>query len=487
MHLTGWQPTTKKITILWVITALACIVLYQPFGLYFLNDDFIHIPLSEKAVFGQRHSIRVVNDFSLYLDSLLYGKSAAGFHFTNLMLHMTNTVLVFFSSRRLLGLFDLPNGRLVGHAAALFFAVYPFHSESVFWIIGRTGALSSLWMQMAFLAYCRSSPWWKLTGTLLFLTGLFTYESVLCLPFLLAAIWLYRKWNYHGSQTHWLQCLLFSVTAIAAYILARLVILGQVTDKYESGNLMKGNLSTLVSKFAALALRLFVPPFVSTKLFFIAAIFIISSILLMLFHYRRKWIKDWMKHALIVAILLSSLLPYISLGIDTHGFESERYLYVPSVFLAALAAVVLQLGNTKQRWIFSMAYLVFAIACLLRSSLSFRRASAFAEQIVQTTAINLQPSYRNIIFINMPGEHNGVMLLRMGLPEAIEWLVPASDGMIISSVQPNMDPFLSLSAPQKPVLISRDKLAAKLPDINLPSANNALIIALINQQVMVSH
>ncbi len=41
-------------TTFYTLLVLSCfftIYLYQPFGLYFLNDDFIHIPLSAKGIY----------------------------------------------------------------------------------------------------------------------------------------------------------------------------------------------------------------------------------------------------------------------------------------------------------------------------------------------------------------------------------------------------------------------------------------------------
>ena len=448
-------PAKKTLLLLWALVGLVVVALYAPFGLYYLNDDFIHIPLSEQAVFGQRHSIRVMNDFSLYLDSLLYGKNAVGYHFTNLLLHLANTVLLFFTSKKILGLMKLPNSSLVAHATCFFFILYPFHSESVFWLIGRTGALSTLWMQLALLAQMRRSFWWQMLGCLLYLAGLFTYESVLVYPVLLGAIWLYRKQQKANDASHWLQQMLMAAAATIAYILIRVVMLGGVTDHYESGSLLTGQLSTLFSNYAALLLRLFVPPFVSNTWLLITAVIILLPILILVVYHWKQWAGNLWKFFLLKLVLLASLLPYISLGIDTHGVESERYLYVPSLLLALLAAQVLRWCNMQQRWLLSGIYAVFAIAFLLQSSLSFRRASAVAETVVTTTNTFVQPQHRFIYYFNMPGEHKGVVLLRTGLPEAVAWLVPAAAGKTVYSIAPDMQPFLQIPKLEKTTLVSK--------------------------------
>ena len=479
-------PTRKTLLLLWSLVSFIVMALYAPFGLYYLNDDFIHIPLSEQAVFGQRHSIRVMNDFSLYIDSLLYGKNAVGYHFTNLLLHLTNTLLLFFTSKKILGLFNLPNSSLVAHAACFFFILYPFHSESVFWLIGRTGALSTLWMQLAFLAQMRRSFWWQLIGSVLYLAGLFTYESVLVYPVLLGAIWLYRKQQKANDASHWFQQMLMAGAATITYIIIRMVMLGGVTDHYESGSLLTGQISSLFSNYAALLLRLFVPPFVSNTWLMITAVAIIIPLLLLVVYHRKKWAGDLWKFFLLKMVLLASLLPYISLGIDTHGVESERYLYVPSLLLALQAAQMLRWCSNQQRWILSGIYAVFAIVFLLQSSLSFRRASAMAETVLETTKAFVQPQHQGIYYFNMPGEHNGVILLRTGLPEAVAWLVPAAAGKTVQSIAPDMSPFLQIPKMEKTSLVSKEQFLQTIQVADSIPVNQSLLIAYQNGRLLVA-
>lgn len=471
---------------LWAIVALIVMVLYAPWGLYYLNDDFIHIPLSEQAVFGQRHSIRVMNDFSLYLDSLLFGKNPVGYHLTNLLLHLINTVLLFFTSKKILGLLNLPNSSLVAHAACFFFILYPFHSESVFWLIGRTGALSTLWMQLALLAQMRRSLWWQLLGCLLYLAGLFTYESVLVYPVLLGAIWLYRKQQQEQDASHWLQQMLMAMAATIAYLIIRMVMLGGITDQYESGSLLSGQLRVLIENYAALLVRLFVPPFVSNTWLIIATCVIFIPLLLLVVSHRKKWAGDIWKFTLLKLVLLVSLLPYISLGIDTHGVESERYLYLPSMLLALLAAQVLRWCSRQQSWILSGIYVIFAITCLLQSSLSFRRASVVAKAVVNNTHAYMLPRHQSVYYFNMPGEHKGVVLLRTGLPEALAWLVPEAAGKKVQSIAPNMDPFLEIPRLKNTTLVSKQQFVQMVQVPDSIDINKSLLIAYQSGRLLVA-
>ena len=61
----------------------------------------------------------------------------AGYHLTNLVLHVANTLLVFLTWRRL-------TGALVRAAmVAALFALHPMHVESVAWVTERKDVLSA--------------------------------------------------------------------------------------------------------------------------------------------------------------------------------------------------------------------------------------------------------------------------------------------------------------------------------------------------------
>jgi tetratricopeptide (TPR) repeat protein len=90
---------------------------------------------------------------SLQLDSQWYAPtgretpSATGYLRTNLLLHTASTVLLFVVLRRMTG--------SVGRSAlvAAFFAVHPFHVESVAWVAERKDVLSGLFFMLTLLAY----------------------------------------------------------------------------------------------------------------------------------------------------------------------------------------------------------------------------------------------------------------------------------------------------------------------------------------------
>jgi protein O-mannosyl-transferase len=120
---------------------------------------------------------------SLALDHAIYGLDARGFHLTNLLLHVANTVLVFVVWCRLTG--------AVGRAAlvAALFGLHPMHVESVAWVTERKDVLSTCFWLLTILAYGRyarvRTPGAYLLVLAAFALGLLAKPMLVTLPFVL--------------------------------------------------------------------------------------------------------------------------------------------------------------------------------------------------------------------------------------------------------------------------------------------------------------
>ena len=92
---------------------------------------------------------------SLMLDVEWSGKNPAGPHFTNLLFHTINAVLL------LLLLWKLTAALWRSAFVAALFALHPLHVESVAWIAERKDVLSTLFALLALLSYatlCKGKP-----------------------------------------------------------------------------------------------------------------------------------------------------------------------------------------------------------------------------------------------------------------------------------------------------------------------------------------
>lgn len=130
---------------------------------------------------------------SLMADSQISGPSPAGYHVTNLILHILNALLVFFLFQKLTG----SAGRSI--LVAALFALHPLHVESVAWISERKDVLSTLFWLLgiwAYLLYCRKPTAGRYVAVACaFVMGLMAKPMLVSFPFtlLLLDIWPLRR------------------------------------------------------------------------------------------------------------------------------------------------------------------------------------------------------------------------------------------------------------------------------------------------------
>ena len=118
---------------------------------------------------------------SLMLDAELYGPGPAGFHATNVALHVLNTLLLFGVLRAMT--------RQQGPSAvvAALFALHPLHVESVAWVSERKDVLSTAFGLLAMGAYARYAKEGRrrsyVAAAVLLALGLMAKPMLVTLPF----------------------------------------------------------------------------------------------------------------------------------------------------------------------------------------------------------------------------------------------------------------------------------------------------------------
>ena len=131
------------------------------------------------------------------LDCQLFGLAPAGHHFTSLLLHAANAVLLF------LWLSGAAGSRGKAACVALLFGLHPAHVESVAWVAERKDVLSTLfWMLtlIAYSAYVRKPGAARYCLTLgLFAAGLLSKPMLVTIPVLLLLL----DWWPLGRKETW--------------------------------------------------------------------------------------------------------------------------------------------------------------------------------------------------------------------------------------------------------------------------------------------
>src|SRR5262245_59489873 len=136
------------------------------------------------------------------LDYLVWGMNPAGYHLTNVVLHIANAVLFYVLVQRLLTIAlratvaDAFTVRLASAFAALLFAVHPLRVESVAWATERRDVLCGFFVLASLLTYLRHAApedaepprrwYWISLG--LFVAAVLSKEMAVALPAVLVVL-----------------------------------------------------------------------------------------------------------------------------------------------------------------------------------------------------------------------------------------------------------------------------------------------------------
>ena len=429
MTLPANEKTANSTTYLLLFSCLLLIAwCANPAQLYFLNDDFIHIPMAYDGTVGHHNGIRYVMDFSLFLDSLFWKENATGYHITNLVLHIANILLAVPLLRKISTSLGYPLTTRMLVIMVSLFGVYAFHSEALFWILCRTASLSFFFNVLSWHCFFKAlkQRWWVVPMIAFFLLGIFTYESLWVYPFwLLAWYWLLPKASTFKSSALFPTSVLWLFFVF--YFPFRWKKQGELLGTYEATDIQEFHVLSVVVKSTKLFARSFLPPFNNTILF--AGCFAVAIIVLAAFGYA-VW-KSKKANSLLLFFLLAWLVayvPYIALGVSITGYESERYLYYPSFFLCVAFVYALFLLWNKQPvkrnllLVLSFGYHIFF---LVQVAMAFQKISSYSR--LGITTIQTVPAGKQLIIQNLPVYGYGLPIYNYGFKKAVAWLAPQVD------------------------------------------------------------
>jgi tetratricopeptide (TPR) repeat protein len=189
-----WQQHTAAITALVALSTCAYWGVWRysfvnfDDGLYVTDNPHVTGGLTAANFHWAWSSLHAVNWhpltwLSLQADASLFGPTATGFHVTNLLLHVANSVLLLLLCRRFF------SSVWPGVVVAGLFAVHPQHVESVVWISERKDVLSVLFGLLALIGYCRyaerPSAGRYLAVTVAYLASLSAKPTLVTMPFLM--------------------------------------------------------------------------------------------------------------------------------------------------------------------------------------------------------------------------------------------------------------------------------------------------------------
>ncbi|MEP7318651.1 MAG: hypothetical protein ABI921_07910 [Panacibacter sp.] len=428
---------------LWAFTAIIAAIAvycYNPFALYFQNDDFIHIPLSAQGVLLQHNTFRPICDLSIMLDYSLWGKNAYGYHFTNLILHIICTVFVFLLACGIQKKYRPVSDGSYAFITALLFFLYPMHSEAVLWILGRSAILGCMFFLLSIVFFLkRDKQIFFFLSIFSALAAWFSYESSWILPVILFCISFIDTRIKHANLKKETQFIFAVVLCFTAYIITRNYFIHEVIGQYEAAGFLHFNIESLTTNFLKLMLRSWLPPFEDSIWLIVLFILIFGLLTAFYFQLKEKSSKSFL--FVLMALWLVALIPYASLGIDTKGTEGERFIYLPSVFNCQIVSFCIHHFSSK-RYFQNIALSVLAIfylGILYINAGNYRLAGNIVKATI-TEVGKLLPN-QTLYVQSLPQSQNGALIFRDGFKEAVDWMLntqPAHSIVICSAMPENM-------------------------------------------------
>lgn len=419
----------KNILILLGCTALFFIV-FSPAKLYFASDDFDSIyAFAQTDVSNILHtSFRPFTDFGLRLTYYFTADNALYYMFTNTLLHALCTFMMYAVSGQFFAFtYEPAKTKKLALFTAILFLFYPYHSEAIFWMVGRGGSQSTLFALISLYFFLQKPPkiHYTIFGVVSFIVGALSYEAVWVLPLILILF----AWLLAENKQQKLKQAAFYWLALFACLLFRFYNTNTVVGTpYGSQKVLSFDPVFLLHNFFTLLTRAFVPPTRSTFWYLI-----FCSLLLVLLMFCIFLLKNKINKILLVtaASFIISLMPVITFGIDTHDTESERFLYFPSVFVCLL---VVPLAFILLKNKFSLTILSLVVVCFLRLNTSYKTYVS-AGLVTKTTvqAVKMLPPTDSLFCVNVPIQYEGAFMFRNGLINMVNIYKPGTKTIIKSS------------------------------------------------------
>lgn len=288
--------------------------------------------------------------FSFLIDHSLYGLWAGGYHLTNILLHVINTILVFLLVTR------FTQNRLIGWATAAVFAIHPVQVETVVWISSRKGLLSGVFILASLWYWLRKNRTLEQNtcGFLFFICALLSKALAVVVP---AIVFCYDFWVAKVPFREAVKKQIFpgccAVLLLVITMLAQTSELGGVRDHFGMSKVEILSIDTVImSKYVQMLLWpearsvLYDPPVSGIGWKIVVSLFcwLVAAFMFVRMGKRQPLILFAGSTFLLLLIPVLNLFPITTL-------MNDRYLYLPCVpfFALVFSASVNLLEKMQQR------------------------------------------------------------------------------------------------------------------------------------------
>src|ERR1035438_4818952 len=341
----------------------------------------------ENGLYANYHPLTIL---SLALNYHFSGTDSLGYHLTNLILHLVNTLLVFIL------IFNLTGKRLeIAVFVSILFGLDPVHMESVGWISERKDVLYTVFFLSSLIAYQffikKNNLVFYFISLLLFVLSMLSKAMAVSLPLVLVLLDHHakRKWNFRSV----LEKIPFFLIALILGIVAMRVqaqsgAISHVTFPVVNRilHVFYGFVMYIVKILIPTGLSAFYPypyPLVDSTwvldkipagliiTFFIALVIIAYT----LFRVSRPGKNTGLlvTGILFYSVTIAAVLQFIPVG---RAIMADRYTYIPSIgIFLAVGWLLFQLYRNPTYK--PVVIISFAIYCCLFFYLNFERSKVW--------------------------------------------------------------------------------------------------------------
>ncbi|MBN2383036.1 hypothetical protein JXQ70_09155 [bacterium] len=403
----------------------------------FVSDDFILVEAVKNRgpwgilVQSEGGFFRPLVSASLYLDYSCWHLDPLGYHLTNLIVHVLNSLLLCIIILQLLTVFPGSNAArsLLAMLGASLFLCLPSHSETIFWISARPDLLATTFFLAAWSCYFMSSIVdcprysWSLCSCIFFGLALASKESVLFFPGLVLACEFFlsrMKGRQYCPSNKGLLLVLGYILIEAFYFVIRFHNTGTIIGGYGTDvhlalspvQLLKNALS-----FCSRTVLPALPGKLTVPLLFLGLLVIIGSLFL-----TRKVKMNYI-HTPIWLLIVSfflSLIPVFTLGVSKIDSQGERFLYLPSVFALCLLVVLGDhiLKKPRKLIIAAIFMIIASIFPLHMNARNWERAGMVCKDLIAD--LQALHDHHIVCLANLPDNLRGAYIFRNGLDQALK-------------------------------------------------------------------
>lgn len=313
------------------------------------------------------------------IDYQIWGFNPFGYHLSNTLIHLFNTVLLYFLALRLIK----ESG--AAFVAAAIFAAHPIHTESVTFISARVDLLSALFLLISFILYLKSSDNDRgrsfLYGVSIFsfLLSLLSKEMSLTFPMFLAVY----VWAFEGRKNVLKRAGPYFIL-LALYIIFRVFALPVFLESHKA----QAGVATLLTTASTVVfdyIRLLVVPYPLRAYYSIVwySLADIKSIISFVFLLASAgtvilcFLRGRKTAAFAIIWTFVAFAPVLNIGVLGDFSMAERFAYIPSIGFSIVAAMALSMfpGKTGFRYTSALIVIVFVV-------LTFQRNKVWADEFI---------------------------------------------------------------------------------------------------------